>query len=180
MQHTLVPPKARKLLRQEYHVRAWIVAFFAVSVAGTVGVASLFPAFMRGSLEERLELDTIATLEKQKNEKGLNKIEAELSSDKVLLAALLDGLERKTLSSEIEKVISEKGNIKITSISVNNAPEGKTQVILQGVAPTREALLSFKIRLENQVPGTETTLPISQLAKSTNIQFSLEIIRPKI
>ncbi len=156
------------------------MAFFAISVAGTVGVAALFPAFMRGSLEERLELDTIAALEKQKNEKGINKIETEISSDKVLLAALFDGLDSKNISAEIEQVISGKGNTKITSMSFSNMPDGTSHIILQGVAPTREALLSFKIRMETQVPGTETTLPISQLAKSANIQFSMEIIRPKI
>jgi hypothetical protein len=181
MQHTLLPQHARKLLRREYHVRAWIVAFFAISVAGSVGVASLFPAFMRGYVEEHSALNTLSSLEKNKNARGIVKLEQELASDKILLTALAEGIDNKVLSKEIEAVISDKGTLKIASITINRISENdSTRIIVQGVSPTREALLAFKVRMESQIPGTTATLPISQLTKSTQIQFSMEIIRPKI
>jgi hypothetical protein len=180
MQHTLVPPHERSLLRREYHVRAWIVALFAFSLAGAIGVAGLFPAFMRGTLEERLQLAAIASLEENKNASNAAAIEQELASDKILLAALADGTNQKLLSAEIGELISRKGSVRLASIAVNRLPEGKVKMIIQGTAPTRESLLSLKTRIETQVPGAAVTLPISQLAKSANIQFSLEIILPKL
>ncbi len=179
MQHTLVPTHERKIIRKEYHIRVWIVAFFAVSVAGAIGVAALFPAFMKASLEERLQPDSIASLEKSKNANGITAIEQELGTDKILLSALGEGSDRRLISTEIETVIAVKGTVKFTSMSVGRADDGVARIVVQGVAPTRESLLSFKTRVESQIAGTVATLPISQLAKSSNIQFSMEIVRPK-
>ncbi|MES2216694.1 MAG: hypothetical protein V4481_05380 [Patescibacteria group bacterium] len=179
MQHTLVPIHERKLIRKEYHIRVWIVALFAVSVAGVIGVAALFPGFMKASLEERTQLDAIASLEKNKSANGITAIEQELATDKILLAALGEGTDRRLTSAEIEAVITVKGTVKLTGITVSRASDGVVSIVVQGTAPTRESLLSFKTRVEAQIPGTAATLPISQLAKSSNIQFSMQIVRPK-
>jgi hypothetical protein len=180
MQHTLIPFTERKKLRNEYHVRAWIILLFALSFAGTIGVASLVPAFLRGSMEERAQLDAIASLEKNKQASGAVNVEQELIADKMLLAVLAEGSDRILLSAEIRDLILSKGSVQITSFAVERIEKGQTRIVIQGVAPTRESLLQFKTKIESGVPGTVTTLPISQLAKSTNIQFSMEIIRPKI
>ena len=179
MQHTLLPPKERKWLRHEYHVRAWIVALFAFSVAGTIGVASLFPAFMRGTLEERFQLQAVARLEQNKNASGAAEVEKQLASDRALLVNLSTYTDRKFLSAEIEHIASLKGNNLLSSLSIESNEEGASRLVVQGLSPTRESLLSFKTRIENQKPGTTVSLPISQLARSANIQFSLEILIPK-
>jgi hypothetical protein len=179
MQHTLVTPVARKQLRREYHVRAWIVTLFVLSVAGIVGVASLLPAFLRGSLEERVQLNAIASLEKNKQDSGVVHIEQELIADKLLLAVLAEGSDRMLMSAEIQDLITIKGSVHLTSFAIERRNDGSVRIVVQGIAPTRESLLAFKTKVETTVPGTATNLPISQLAKSTNIQFSMEIIRPK-
>jgi hypothetical protein len=180
MQHTLVTPVERKRLRHEYHVRAWILMLFVLSVGGIVGVASLLPAFLRGSLEERLQLNAIASLEKNKQASGVVNIEQELIADKLLLATLVEGSDRMFMSTEIQDLSAMKGTVKITSLALERKSDGSVRIIVQGVAPTRESLTAFKTKVENSVLGTQINLPISQLAKSTNIQFSMEIIRPKL
>ena len=179
MQHTLVPPQDRKRLRHEYHVRAWIVALFAISAAGVIGVAALFPSFMKGTFEERLQLEAVAALEKSKNEKGITAKEHELAADKQLLITLSDGLDKKMLSAELEQVFNDRGTVQLNNIGIARQSDGSVRILIQGIAPTREALLGYKSKLENQVMGTMVTLPISQLAKSTHIQFSMEVTRPK-
>ncbi len=181
MQHTLLPTPERIIIRHEYHVRVWILALFAISVAGTIGVAALFPSYLRGSLEERLQLEAIANLQKSKDASGIANIEQELVTDKLLLAALTEGTDKVLLSTEISDILDKRGIVKVTSISISHPDKGGTDVTLLGVAPTRESLTRFKDRLETEnPPGTEVNLPISQLAKSTNIQFSMQIIKPKI
>jgi hypothetical protein len=179
MQHTLLPTPERVALRREYHVRVWIIALFAVSVAGTIGVAALFPAYIRGSLEERLQLGAIAALEKDKSASGIGNVEQELAADKILLAALAESSDRELLSTEISNLLALRGTVKLSAISANRKEDESVELTLQGIAPTRESLLSFKARIENLTPGTSVTLPISQLAKSTNIQFSMLIVKPK-
>jgi hypothetical protein len=179
MQHTLISPIERRKLRREYHVRAWIIMLFSLSVAGVIGVGSLVPAFMRATIEEKTALDAIAVLEKNKKESGVVDLEQELVADKLLLATLTDGSDQMLLSSEIQDLIEIRGTVRLTSFVLERIDKNQTKIIIQGIAPTRETLLSFKNRIETTVPGTVTTLPISQLAKSTQIQFSMEIIRPK-
>jgi len=179
MQHTLLPAHQHATLRHEYHLRVLITIFFALSLAGVVGVASLLPAYLRGSLEERLQLDSIASLEKDKGARGAASIEQELKTDKILLATLTDGADTRLLSAEIQDFVTLRGSVKITSFTVQRGEDDSISIVLQGVAPTREALLAFKNRIEEHGKGTTATLPISQLAKSTNIQFSIQIIEPK-
>ena len=50
-------------------------------------------------------------------------------------------------------------------------------MVVQGIAPTREALVSYKNRLEGLTIGNKVELPISELAKSKDIRFSLRFTR---
>ncbi len=174
MQHTLVPIEERNMLRHEYRIRLGIVACFALSLAGIVGVSSLFPAFFRSSLEEHSELDTIATLQKEKTKTGITQIENELAADNLLLAPL-SSANIVPLSSEVQDITALRGNIKLISLTFVRLSGGNVGSVIQGIAPTRESLLAFKGRLEANTPGGIVDLPIAQLAKSKDIPFSIQV-----
>ena len=178
MQHTLLPATERRALRREYRVRVLIVLCFMASLAGLIGIGSLFPTFMRASLEEQSTLSVIASLKKVKDDSGMTKIEGELADDEALLAALEKHIGTALLSSVVEDAISARGSLQLTSFSLNRASTSTVVVVLQGTAQTRDALLAFKSRLESRVPGTKVELPISELAKSSDIPFSLRVTEP--
>ena len=175
MHHTLLPIPERKALRLEYRIRALIVLCFMASLAGLIGIAALFPAFMRASAEERTQLDTVASLQKDKKDSGVSQIEAELSADNVLLKGIAGAPDERRLSSIIASLVSARGSLTMSSISVSRLTGNGFSIVIQGISPTRDDLVAFKGRLEAMAPGNKVVLPVSELAKNTDVQFSIQL-----
>ncbi len=84
----------------------------------------------------------------------------------------------------INAIISKKiSNIEITSISYEDDPvkisdngEAGKKVGIQGNAPSREILLSFRQALEDGATFKQVDLPISNFVKGSNIKFYLSLI----
>ena len=178
MRHTLLPYPARRALRKEYRIRALVVLCFMLSCAGVIGIGSLFPGFIHAISEERSQINTIASLQEGKKDSGILEIEKELAEDATLLSALLSLTPHDDMSKRIAKIAEIRGVVDITSISMERSGTTSVAYIIQGLAPTRDSLLSFKTRLEQLVPGGTVELPISELAKSTDVQFSLAYREP--
>lgn len=178
MHHTLLPLNERRALQREYHVRALSVLCFALSVAGIIGIGSLFPAFIRALVEERSAQNDLASIEKAKDISGLTEIQKSVTAGTKVLSALSDGLSRPVPSILAGLVVEQRGNIRLTSMTIQYVGSSTVSVTVQGMAPTREALLAFKSRLETEQQGNKVILPVSTLAKATNIQFSLVLTKP--
>ena len=73
-------------------------------------------------------------------------------------------------------VVNKMPEIKITDISYDNDIEKGKKVNIEGIAPSREALLSFRLALEGDKNFKQVDLPISNFVKGSNIQFSLSLI----
>lgn len=175
MRHTLLPYPDRKMLRREYRTRVLIVLCFMLSAAGVIGIGSLFPSFIRATTEERTQVDLIDTLKKGKETSGLTQIEKELAADNILLSALMQEPNSLRASEIIAPVVAARGPVRIGTIAIISTASSSVSIGIQGIAPTRESLLSLKTRLEGLKPGNIVDLPISELAKSVNIDFSLQL-----
>lgn len=175
MQHTLLPLQERKALRREYRLRVAIVLCFMLSFAGFIGIVSLFPSYISMSVKEKGELDSVAAIKKQKDVSGMANVEGTLKTDASLLATAVPLMTGTEPSTVIESVVSARGSIHINAISVNQSDDSIFQVSIQGIAPDRDSLLAFQARLEALAPGNKASLPINQLAKNTNITFSIDL-----
>jgi hypothetical protein len=176
MQHTLLPLHERVALRREYRVRAAIVFCFTVSLAILLGIAAMFPAFLRASTEARSAEQTAVSLEKEKKNNGLSLIQQSVAQSQKLLVSFTGKTMTTKKSAIIESIVSMRGANKLNSIQILQSGTSTVTVSLQGFAPTRDGLSAFKGRLESSVPGNKVDLPISELAKSTNIPFSLRLV----
>ena len=178
MRHTLIPFPDRKKLRHEYRIRVAIVLCFMLSVAGIIGSASLFPTFIRVQREDKDARVAADILKKNKDANGVTDIEKQLAEGNILLGVLASSLHRPMLSAAIADLVGTRQQITITSVAMSRSQSTTTRsadVILQGKAPTRESLLSFKDRIEKGIPGSKVDLPISELSKSRDIQFSITV-----
>ena len=176
MRHTLLPLNERKALRSEYRVRLMIIILFMFSLAGVIGIGALFPAYVRALSEEKVQIDVANKLKAAQKIQGITAMEDELKSDqRVLITLPKSGGAR--ISAVAQSIVGLRQSIKLNSFNFTqpgNATSTVT-VFMQGFAPTRNDLLSFKTRLETTLPGAVVDLPISELAKSTDIQFSIKV-----
>ncbi len=72
-------------------------------------------------------------------------------------------------------ILKKTSNIKITDISYENDPINGEKISIQGTAPSREVLLSFRRALEDDTLFKQVDLPISNFVKGSNIQFYLSL-----
>lgn len=175
MRHTLLPLHERILLRREYHVRVTIVFLFMVCLSLLIGISSLFMTYVKAlSLESDVQAKANA-VDVEKDSKDIKDIQQSV----VKSLALLDSLnkEKKVVpfSDLIGGIINMRSVLRFTAFSVAKVGTTTYNISIQGIAPTRNSLLTFKTNFENLATGNKVELPVSELAKSTNIQFSLQL-----
>jgi hypothetical protein len=175
MYHTLVPQYERMALRREYRLRSFVVLCFALSIAGIVGIVTLFPAFLLTSVEEKSAESDLLLIKKAKDVSGLTAIQQKVASSQSLLSVLSTGIDQYRLSVLIEEIVAEKRTVKINSLALSLVSTSTVNISIEGIAPTRDTLLAFKSRLLSIRPQSKVDLPVSGLAKSTNIPFSIQM-----
>ncbi len=175
MRHTLLPHNERKNLRRDYSIRLAIIFGLLISFSGVVGVGALFPAYIHEIGEEKTAIEAAAQLKKSKDQSGQTAIESELRANTVLMNRL--NLNKGVIrpSSTINTLISLREKIILTSFVIDKFSTSTVSLVLQGTAPTREELIDFKSRIERTLPKSTVQLPVSELAKTKNVQFSMKI-----
>lgn len=168
-----MPYNEKNALRRRYRIRATTVFFFTLSVAVLVGIGSLVPTFVRTSSSESSAIKQ-AVLKEKDQETQFEQIKKSMSSKEQLLSVLSSGMGGATYSTVIENIARARGRVLLKSLSLTNAGTTTLQVAISGFAPTRKDLLDFKGRLTAN-PGTKVDMPVSSLAKSSDISFAINI-----
>ncbi|MEK7641957.1 MAG: hypothetical protein AAB365_03120 [Patescibacteria group bacterium] len=176
MRHSFLPIQEQKTLKRGYRLHAAIVALFLMSVVGVVGICSLFPAYILVSAEERSQTMLGRSLEDADGSQSAV-FARDLERDSKLVRALTSSQAGTKPSLLIQDVVSARASVSITSVMLSELSTTSATMIIQGIAPTRESLVSLKTRLENLGIGNKVELPISELAKSRDIPFSLRFTR---
>lgn len=145
-----------------------------VSLSVIIGAAALFPAYIKAWLADRSAEAQIASARTVKSEAGVDEASQQLKLTSELLATAKDGLGEAQYSDLIRSLIGAKHNVTIISFNLNKPDDKTAEISIHGNAPARDDLLAFKARLESLLPGTSIDIPIEQLARSTNVQFSLQ------
>ncbi len=147
----------------------------SLCIAGVVGVVALFPSYIHARIEEQVQLDEAAQLKKNNDSSGQASLEKQLNADTIVLGNTRNDGGSMRASKAITDVISLRGQVRILSMSFTSLSSPTVSLTLQGYAPTREDLLSFKERLESQLAGGKVDLPVALLARKSDISFSINL-----
>jgi hypothetical protein len=161
-------------------VRILIVLLFMLSLSGLIGAVSLLPAFVQAVLEKAAADTALAPL-KQNEVKIDPKTSEQIARLAKVLAIYNSDLGGKTpYSAIILGVVGGRGSVRITSIALQRVATTSVATVVQGIASTRDALLSYKSRLEASSPGNLVELPVSSLKDNRNIKFTLTLTNNKM
>lgn len=169
----LLPQQHLTGVRRERRNRAVITSLVAFFVTVLLGSVFLVPSLVlsrteAASAERKVELtrESIAQTEESgflvevRNIKNrIDRLEAELA--KVTFSDVFAALDRSVPSG-----------IQLSGVSYDRK-KGSENIIIRGNADTRDVLLVFTRQLDREKLMTGVTLPVSNLAKSTNITFSI-------
>lgn len=175
----LIPNQEKKKMVKDFYFRLAFLSVCMLSIAVFIAVLSLLPAYFFSNSKNSV---ANKKLEIQKND-PMPLFDQETSTvvqDINTKIIVIENAEKNKFSIT-EKVINaiflkKNANIKITQISYERGALGAKKVSIVGVAPSREALVSFRRALEGSTAFKSVELPISNLVKDSNIQFFINLI----
>ncbi len=179
--YTLLPTEERRALRREYRLRISITLLLFLSCGVVLGIAALLPSYLHTYGTEREALQRQQELLRSRRESGADQIEKAVVQSQALAEKLLSDADKAIYSDILQKIISRRAkDILLGSFAVTSLGTTTSEIVLQGTAATRESLLAFKKSLESESIFSSIELPLSDLAKSRNIAFSMKVTVKKI
>jgi hypothetical protein len=168
----LLPEDKKLLLQKDYLLRFSIVAVLLACLVIVVGLVLLLPSYLllnatELSLED--ELHEKQNTESSKEYEKLRTLIKNASADLTILSPT-----EVAIRDLVELVASKKGSsVFITHITAARKTGRTVTLSVSGVAKTREDLVAFKKVLELDRAFDKVVLPVSNLAKSKDIAFTL-------
>lgn len=165
--HNLLPAHLRAQNRVEYLVRFATLVCIGVACAGVAGFVALVPSLARVQFELNAAQEPHAATDEQSGgtESTL------LAEGAAILALLVANKTEDTFMDLVQSAASDRPDgVRITGISYDR---GNGTFAVEGVAPTRNALVSFVRMLEDDPHFVQVPDPLSDLARSTNLPFRL-------
>lgn len=175
----LVPKEEKQKMVKSFYYRFTTICLLAFSLSILIGVMAMAPSYFLVYLKKDL---ADKKLEIQKNEPMpvLDQQTALVIEDLNHKLDLIQNAEKsKFLVSEkvVDAILAKKiTDIKIIEIDYKNDISGGRSINIQGFAPSRETLLSFRLGLEKDENFKQVDLPISNFVKGSDIKFSLSLI----
>ena len=174
----LIPPSAKKKIVLEYWTRVVSVWFLTWSVALVLGAFVMIPTYVLINLQVSSFSSSAATASQKIA--TMQDVSKDLMVANDQAKALVDGFRFTSLSGAAKQFTQlENNELTLSQISISRTKDGVGPVMLSGEAHSRQALADFRDRLLAlpQVDGVD--LPISNLAKDKDIQFTLTVTMKK-
>lgn len=162
-------------LRREYRLRAFVVLCFALSLVGVISIVSFLPAFLFATIEKQNALTELRLMNSTNNKSGITELQREMAFSQSLLGKLNDAPDRARISLIIESIVSDRGPVRLDVLREMSRSTSTVRMFVKGFAPKRDDLLAFKSRLLASNPGSTIDLPVSELAKSADLDFSIMV-----
>lgn len=170
----LLPESIKDKIKSEYSTRRVVVAlFFVVAIQFSVLIFT-FPSWVVSYTRESEVKQQTVKLNQSTLSSGANDIKQKIASINTKINTLSTSLDYPKLSPYVEYMLSKKTNsIKIYSFSYTSNNEKTAILTIRGTASTRESLVSFVESLKMDKKFSKVDLPVSDLAKSKDIDFSV-------
>lgn len=174
----LIPPEGHKTLRNEYILRVGTIYSFLLSGVLLSATVLLVPT--------KVLLDTELSIMVSRTGSEKNDTTQYVDSDRtirdanVLIAQLsipLDVVPISVIIGEIQR--ASVAGISFTSFQATRDVEDLSTLTVQGVATSRGTLAAFKDALEREPHILSADVPISDLARETDLPFVIKVMLKK-
>lgn len=171
----LIPPIVRKAVIKEYWTRVISVFLFIVSVVSFCIFVFALPVYVLVSDQVDVYAQSAAEASERVAEYDLSAgalIRANQMAQKIFELREVDRFtDAVTLLESLQS-----SDITITTFQFNRVKGEVGPVMILGNATTRQALADFRDRLLSQPKISDVVLPISNLAKDRDIEFSISVV----
>lgn len=171
---TLLPNEYRKRILKAYKVRLLVLSSFFVVLFLAILITSFLPSYIAVNSEYQKLVSEEEFVRKsiiKNNDDGLSLTIKNLKAN----IDLIIRLDRPALK-EVTKVFKyENSDITLTKIDYRTTDIGGYTILLSGVSRTRKSLSDFAKSLRGENSFKNVDLPISDLAKESDVTFNIKI-----
>lgn len=172
----IVPEQQKEVLKKEYEYRRAVVFCGLVIFILMVSLILLIPSYFLTNIRAKE-----VSVELEKSKQALNEELPPEDVMKELAVAVHHANDLKPFTKPVSvydlmRIFESKpAAITITQIAFTDRTSGQPQISLSGRAQDRESLTAFGRALESRVEFARVDLPVSNFAKESNIDFSMNI-----
>ena len=175
----LLPDEAQRQLRKEYRRRFIVLSLLFLSFAVVIGSIALLPyAFSYGFdyLHYRNETPVEAPKPSEEDMQATSVLQDFQDILSVLDPKNIKGTTTTPFSELLRLVISEKPpEVLLSSFSLTVESKTRGRFVISGLARERESLVAFSKNLSEHKLFSSVDLPISNLSRKEDIDFSITL-----
>lgn len=172
----ILPESGRSIVKREYRIRLVAVFLFLLALLSLVTAVMLMPSYLFAEVEaEQAELEE-ARLVSAKVEGAKSDAEVITAVNKQIVG--LDAFMMAPRPSEALLVVLQSAGSGIEVVRVSYEG-GTNSVSLSGKATSRDTLLQFSKALQKLPIVLAVDLPVSDLAKNTDVSFNMTLTLKK-
>lgn len=163
-------------IKKEYMIRRLIMCLIFIFAIQISFIIFILPTWISSFYKER-----VISIESNRLNENLSDSSVESVVEKIVginkkLAIINTSLKYPGITIFIDESLDKKiPGIYLDQFSVSLGAENQYNFVIGGVASTREGLVAYVENLKKSDLFSEVNLPISNLAKDKNIDFSIDI-----
>ncbi len=172
----LLPEALKREIKSEYRKR-WLVAVLTLLLFIQVSfLVFLLPSWTLSFSKEKEAVLLLEELGEGNTSQGAGSTASIITETNLKLRIIDTVMKSPEAFPLIDAVISNRNtSIKLSDISYTSMGTSTATVTLSGVGATRDALVSFSKKLEETKLFKSVNLPVGNLAKDKDINFSINI-----
>ena len=172
----LLPDILKARLKSEYRLRHLIVILGFVIFLQITFLIFLSPSWVITFYKEKDAVSMTNLANQSVSSTTSASLSAVIVGTNDKLKVLNNSLQYLKVTNLMNVIISNKtSSISVSEMSYTSTNASSTDIIIGGVSLSREALVSFVKKLKDSKLFSKVDLPVSNLAKDKNIQFSINI-----
>lgn len=172
----LLPPGAQKRLRHEYHFRLMVTVGVLLLAVVLVSLVLIFPSYVAVGAKH-------ASLERKKN---IADSSPTRTARQDVFTSLKETQALVTRAASLEKsvpptavlnplLMNRTQGITFSAVGYHKVSDTEASISVEGIARTRNDLVAFVSKLRSLPDISNVGLPVSNLADSTNIPFTVNL-----
>jgi hypothetical protein len=173
----VLPDILKKQIKTEYKLHRWLVIAFAVFFLQISAVILFLPSWVNSFSRERELTAQVNSISSSSSYQNADAASAIIQTNNVKLGIINSSFMYPKIIPLIKSILSDKtSGIRLNELFYASSNATSGIISFGGVSDTRESLIAFVDSLEQSKVFKKVDLPISNLAKNKDIEFSISLI----
>lgn len=155
--------------------RLFAITIFYIFISGIFALILLIPAYILSVSKEEFASSRLEVLKKSVNYRASTDIEKTLDKTNDDIKEVANFTDKYFIEDHISFILNARKNgVRINNLGYRKIDESHSEISLSGISDSRDSLLLYVETLKSNESFGEIDLPISNLAKERDIDFSLK------